>query len=204
MTGMAAPEARGKSELPRVTVEVPVLSIGADPASYEDLGHHVDSLRKPRSLHMTLLHIGILDRVTADIVAWTQGRTSVEKASVEIAAWLRELPVLDGFLGKSDTIIALGGGRISSLQVEVPQAVRDYHTLLIQGLHELLDDLGLDNIDDFILSSPGLGYRSPHWIPHVAVGKARVKHQEPIKIETMALEFGSSRIRNEDSLPSVV
>jgi hypothetical protein len=185
-------------------VEVPVLSVGAGPADYDDLGRHLDSLRKPRGLHLTLLHIGILERVTADIVDWTKGRMPAETAAAEIAAWLRELPVLEGFLGKSDTIIALGGGRISSLEVEVPQAVRDYQTLLVQGLHVLLDDLGLDNIDDFILSSPALGYRSPHWIPHVAVGKARVKHQEPIKIGTLALEFGSSRIRNEISLPSVV
>lgn len=204
MAGMTAPKPRDASDPPRITVEVPVLSVGASPADYADLGHHVDSLRKPGSLHMTLLHIGILERLAADIFAWTKGRMPAERAALEIATWLRELPVLDGFLGKSDTIISLGGGRISSLEVDVPQAVRDYQTLLVQGLHVLLDDLGLDNIDDFILSSPALGYRSPHWIPHVAVGKARVKHQEPIKIETLALEFGTSRIRNEISLPSVV
>ncbi|MFJ4169972.1 hypothetical protein ACIPY3_10700 [Paenarthrobacter sp. NPDC089714] len=187
--------------LPRITVEVPVLDVGAP---LESLGRYVDSVRKPEGLHMTLLHVGILDRLAADIVAWTGGVASTDFVIREVSSWLRGLPVLDGFLGKSAKLVTLGGGRVSSLEVEVPQAVHDYQTLLVQGLHVLLDDLGLDNIDDFILSSPALGYRSPRWIPHVAVGRARSKHQEPLELETVALEFGSSRIRNEASLPSVV
>ncbi|MFI2566429.1 hypothetical protein [Paenarthrobacter sp. NPDC018779] len=189
------------TQLPRITVEVPVLDVGAP---LESLGRYVDSVRKPEGLHMTLLHVGILDRLAADVVAWTGGVASADTVIREVASWLRGLPVLDGFLGKSAKLITLGGGRVSSLEVSVPQAVHDYQTLLVQGLHVLLDDLGVDNIDDFILSSPALGYRSPRWIPHVAVGRARSKHEAPLELETVALEFGSSRIRNEASLPSVV
>ncbi|MFF1831906.1 hypothetical protein [Paenarthrobacter sp. NPDC058040] len=189
------------SQLPRITVEVPVLHVGA---RLEDFGRYVDSVRRPEGLHMTLLHLGILDLLVADIVSWSRGAAQADRVAAEVASWLRGLPVLDGFLGKSEKLITLGGGRVSSLEVSVPQAVHDYQTLLVQGLHVLLGDLGLDNIDDFILSSPALGYRSPRWVPHVAVGRSRSKHEAPIELESVALEFGSSRIRNEASLPSVV
>lgn len=194
----------GPTNLPRITVEVPVLHMGSAPGAYESLGRYVESLRSQRGLHMTLLHLGFLDRLAGDIVAWTQGAVKPETAKIEIASWLRGLPRLDGFLGKSERLITLGGGRVSSLEITVPLVVHDYQTLLVQGLHVVLDDIGLDNIDDFILSSPALGYRSPRWLPHVAVGKARSKHQEPIELETVALEFGPSRIRNEVALPGVV
>lgn len=205
MAHMTAGQATGRAtQLPRITVEAPVLHVGSGLDAYKSLERYVESLRNPRGLHMTLLHVGILDRLAADIVDWTRGAVGPEPVIREVASWLRGLPMLEGFLGKSGKLITLGGGRVSGLEVTVPLAVQDYHTLLVQGLHALLDDIGLDNIDDFILSSPALGYRSPRWLPHVAVGKARSKHQEPIELETVALEFGPSRIRNEVSLPGVV
>ncbi len=110
---------------------------------------------------------------------------------------------MQGFLGKSDKLIPLGGGRLmGGLEVDVPQEVHDYQSLLVQGLHVLLDDLGLDNIDDFILSSPALGYKSPRWLPHIAVGKARTRHEPAMEIAPVALEFGDSRIRNREALTS--
>ncbi len=151
---------------------------------------------------MTLLHVGVLDHLVADIEAWTRGLSTADKVLPEIVSWLTELPVLGGFLGKSGRLIPLGGGRLMGLEVDVPQEVHDYQALLVQGLHVLLDDLGLDNIDDFILSSPALGYRSPRWLPHIAVGKARSRHEEPIEIAPVAIEFGDSRIRNRQALPS--
>ncbi|NQD86827.1 hypothetical protein HP499_03255 [Paenarthrobacter sp. CM16] len=187
---------------PRITVEVPVLRVGAGASDYEGLGRYVDSLRKPQGLHLTLLHVGILDELGKDIAAWTKGLSSPEKTLPEIASWLTELPVLQGFLGKSEKLIPLGGGRLMGLEVDVPQEVHDYQALLVQGLHTLLDDLGLDNIDDFILSSPALGYRSPRWLPHVAVGKSRTRHEPAMEIAPVAIEFGDSRIRNRQALPS--
>ncbi|WP_238324400.1 hypothetical protein [Paenarthrobacter aurescens] len=186
---------------PRITVEVPVLRVGAGTSDYEGLNRFVDSLRKPQSLHMTFLHVGILDDLGSDIVAWTKGLSAPEKVLPEIAGWLTELPVLQGFLGKSDKLIPLGGGRLMGLEVDVPQQVHDYQALLVQGLHVLFDDLGLDNIDDFILSSPALGYKSPRWLPHIAVGKARSRHESPMDIAPVAIEFGDSRIRNRETLP---
>ncbi|GAA3268843.1 hypothetical protein [Paenarthrobacter aurescens] len=185
----------------RITVEVPVLRVGAGPSDYEGLNRFVQSLRKPQGLHMTLLHIGILDDLGRDIAAWTKGLSPSEKTLPEIASWLTELPVLQGFLGKSDKLIPLGGGRLMGLEVDVPQEVHDYQALLVQGLHVLLDDLGLDNIDDFILSSPALGYRSPRWLPHIAVGKARTRHEPEMEIDPVAIEFGDSQIRNREALP---
>ncbi|MET4542532.1 hypothetical protein ABIE37_004344 [Arthrobacter bambusae] len=191
-----------KSEGPRITVEVPVLRIGEAASDYEGLARYVDSLRNPPGLHLTLLHVGILDDLAQDIVAWTKGLSSPEKTLPEIASWLTELPVLQGFLGKSEKLIPLGGGRLMGLEVDVPQEVHDYQALLVQGLHTLLDDLGLDNIDDFILSSPALGYRSPRWLPHIAVGKARTRHEPEMEIAPVAIECGDSRIRNGQALPS--
>ncbi|BCW60621.1 hypothetical protein [Arthrobacter sp. StoSoilB20] len=187
---------------PRITVEVPVLRIGAGPADYDGLSRYVDSLRNPPGLHLTLLHVGILDELGKDIAAWTKGLSSPAQTLPEIASWLTELPVLQGFLGKAEKLIPLGGGRLMGLEVDVPQEVHDYQALLVQGLHKLLDDLGLDNIDDFILSSPALGYRSPRWLPHVAVGKARTRHEPEMEIAPVAIEFGDSRIRNRQVLPS--
>lgn len=186
---------------PRITVEVPVLRVGAAPSDYEGLNRFVDSLRKQQGLHMTLLHVGILDELGRDIVAWTKGLSPPERVLPEIASWLTELPVMQGFLGKSDKLIPLGGGRLMGLEVDVPQEVHDYQALLLRGLHVLLDDLGLDNIDDFILSSAALGYRSPRWLPHIAVGKARTRHEPAVEIAPVALEFGDSRIRNREALP---
>lgn len=185
----------------RITVEAPVLRLGAGSTDYEGLNRYVDSLRKPQGLHMTMLHVGILDDVAGDISAWTKGMSTPEKVVPELASWLTELPVLMGFLGKSDRLIPLGGGRLMGLEVNVPQEVHDYQALLVQGLHVLLDDLGLDNIDDFILSSPALGYRSPRWLPHIAVGRARSRHESTMEIAPVAIEFGDSRIRNRDALP---
>ncbi|MCR1162997.1 hypothetical protein NEK97_16150 [Paenarthrobacter sp. UW852] len=198
----ASDPARGKPEGLRITVEVPVLSVGAGLSDYEGLGRYVDSLRKPSGLHMTLLHVGILDHLLADIESWTKGRSTPEKVLPEIVSWLTELPVLEGFLGKSNRLIPLGGGRLMGLEVDVPQEVHDYQALLVQGLHVLLDDLGLDNIDDFILGSRALGYRSPRWLPHIAIGKAKSRHEIPIEIAPVAIGFGDSRIRNAKALPS--
>lgn len=191
-----------EADKPRITVEVPVLRIGAGPSEYDGLHRFVDSLRKPQGLHMTLLHVGILDELAADISAWTNGRATPAKVLPEISSWLTELPVLQGFLGKSDKLVPLGGGRLMGLEVDVPQEVHDYQALLVQGLHVLFDQLGLDNIDDFILGSPALGYRSPRWLPHVAVGKARSRHEPPVEIAPVVLEFGDSRIRHREALPS--
>ncbi|MFE4195776.1 hypothetical protein ACFRJ9_07920 [Paenarthrobacter sp. NPDC056912] len=188
---------------PRITLEVPVIGVGMGTSEYEGLNRYVDSLRKPQGLHMTLLHIGILDHLGRDIEAWTKGNTLAVEALPELVAWLTELPVLEGFLGKSDRLIPLGGGRISGLEVDVPQEVHDYQTLLLQGLHVVLDGLGLDNLDDFILSSPALGYRSPRWVPHIAVGKTRTRHEPPMEIAPVAIEFGDSRIRNRQTLPTL-
>ncbi|ASN21885.1 hypothetical protein CGK93_21125 [Arthrobacter sp. YN] len=186
---------------PRITVEVPVLRVGDGASDYEGLARFVDALRKPSGLHLTLLHVGILDDLAQDIVAWTRGAARPEHVLPEVASWLTELPVLAGFLGKSDRLIPLGGGRVMGLAVDVPQEAQDYQALLLQGLHLLLDDLGLDNIDDFILSSPALGYRSPRWVPHIAVGKARTRHEPVVEIAPVAIEFGDSRIRNREALP---
>ena len=188
-------------DAPRITVEVPVLRVGAGASDYEGLNRFVDSLRKPQGLHLTLLHVGIFEELGRDITAWTKGLSPPEKTLPEIASWLAELPVLQGFLGKSDKLIPLGGGRLMGLEVDVPQEVHDYQALLVQGLHILFDDLGLDNVDDFILSSPALGYRTPRWLPHIAVGKARTRREPEMEIAPVAIEFGDSRIRNREALP---
>lgn len=186
----------------RITVEAPVLRVGAGASDYEGLTKYVDFLRKPQGLHMTLLHVGILDDLASDIATWTKGRSAADAVVPEIASWLTELPVMEGFLGKSDKLVPLGGGRLMGLEVEVPQDVHDYQALLVQGLHVLFDELGIDNIDDFILSSPALGYRSPRWLPHIAVGKARTRHEPTMEIAPVAIEFGDSRIRNRAALPT--
>lgn len=202
--------------LPRITVEVPVLAIGTRPADYEQLAAYADGLRRPQGLHMTLLHIGILEDFAADVADWTKGATDAVGAVAKTAGWLRGLPVLEGFSGTAERLVLFGGGRVSGLEVDVPQSVRDFQVSLVQALRELLDDLLVDNPDDFILSSRALGYRYPRWHPHVAVGKP--KQQGPSgqghpgrdgsrersgswEIRPLTVEFGPSQIRNVQLLP---
>ncbi|UKA52312.1 hypothetical protein LFT45_11045 [Arthrobacter sp. FW305-BF8] len=191
--------------LPRITVEVPVLAVGTRPADYEQLAAYADGLRRPQGLHMTLLHIGILEDFAADVTDWTKGATDPAAAAVKTADWLRSLPVLEGFSGTAERLVLLGGGRVSGLEVDVPQGVRDFQVSLVQALHELLDDLLVDNPDDFILSSRALGYRYPRWRPHVAVGKPRAQGGSPRggawEIRPLPVEFGPSQIRNRHLLP---
>ncbi|MEW9873110.1 hypothetical protein [Arthrobacter sp. HS15c] len=188
--------------VPRITVEVPVLGVGRGPADYEELGQHVDALRRPNGLHMTLLHIGILADFSRDVTEWTKGITPASAATRETVLWLKALPVLDGFSGTAERLIVLGGGGISGLEVDVPQQVRDYQVSLVEGLRALLDRLLVDNVDDFILSSPALGFRYPHWVPHVAVGRPRSRSREPVGIPPVTVTFGASRIRNGQFLPA--
>ncbi|MDQ0075713.1 hypothetical protein [Arthrobacter oryzae] len=187
--------------VPRITVEAPVLSIGSGPPDYEELGNYVHALRRPRGLHMTLLHLGILDDFSRDVSEWTKGVTDAAGAARSTSAWLQRLPVLDGFSGSAERLITLGGGRVSGLDVKVPEHVHEYQVSLVQALHELLDGLLVDNIDDFILSSRALGFRSPHWTPHVAVGSPRTRHGGTWEIEPLVIQFGESRIRNRQFLP---
>ncbi|MFF2318432.1 hypothetical protein ACFVTE_19470 [Arthrobacter sp. NPDC058097] len=202
--------------LPRITVEVPVLSVGTKPADYEQLAAYADGLRRPQGLHMTLLHIGILEDFAADVADWTKDATDPASAAAVTADWLRSLPVLEGFSGTAERLVLFGGGRVSGLEVEVPQHVRDFQVSLVQALHELLDDLLVDNPDDFILSSRALGYRYPRWHPHVAVGKPKSpgypKESHPREgrsrersgsweIRPLPVEFGPSQIRNGQLLP---
>ena len=197
--------------LPRITVEVPVLSVGAKPADYEQLAAYADGLRRPQGLHMTLLHIGILEDFAADVADWTKGATDPAEATVMTADWLRALPVLEGFSGTAERLVLLGGGRVSGLEVDVPQSVRDFQVSLVQALRELLDDLLVDNPDDFILSSRALGYRYPRWRPHVAVGKPKPQDHpgghRPREssgswaIQPLTVQFGPSQIRNRQLLP---
>lgn len=188
---------------PRITVEVPVLSVGSGASDYEELGSRVDALRKPQGLHLTLLHIGVLPDFARDIAAWTKGITTAEAATWTTGEWLEGLPVLGGFSAGSAKLVLLGGGRVSGLEVDVPQHVRDYQVSLVSALHELLDALLVDNVDDFILSSRALGFRYPHWTPHVAVGRPRAGDSGPQEIEPLELRFGDSRIRNRQFLPGV-
>ena len=197
--------------LPLISVEVPVLSVGANPADSEQLAAYADGRRTPQGLHMTLLHIGILEDFAADVADWTKGATDPAAAAVKTAGWLRALPVLEGFTGTAERLVLLGGGRVSGLEVEVPQGVRDFQVGLVLALHELLDDLLVDNPDDFILSSRALGFRYPRWRPHVAVGKP--KSQGPSwegrprersgswEIRPLTVQFGPSQIRNRQLLP---
>lgn len=202
--------------LPRITVEVPVLGVGAKPADYEQLAAYADGLRRPQGLHMTLLHIGILEDFAADVADWTKGATDPAAAAVKTAGWLRALPVLDAFSGTSEKLVVLGGGRVSGLEVDVPQGVRDFQVSLVVALHELLDDLLVDNPDDFILSSRALGYRYPRWRPHVAVGKPKPQsgqgegrpregrsreRSDSWEIRPLTVAFGPSQIRNRQLLP---
>ncbi|RAX45411.1 hypothetical protein DQ354_09950 [Arthrobacter sp. AQ5-06] len=182
--------------LPRITVEVPVLTVGSGPSDYEALGSYVNGLRRPQGLHLTLLHIGILADFAQDVADWTKGITSAGDAVRHTTGWLQGLPVLDGFAGTSEQLIVLGGGGISGLEVDVPRRVRDYQVSLVQGLHDLLDRLLVDNVDDFILSSAALGYRYPHWVPHVAVGRPLSRERGPRTIAPLSVVFGPSRIRN--------
>ncbi|UVJ39339.1 hypothetical protein [Arthrobacter sp. CJ23] len=186
--------------LPRITVEVPVLSIGSGPADYEGFDRYVDALRRPQGLHMTLFHLGVLEDFARDVSGWTKGITSAEAAGRRTASWLRGLPVLEGFSGTADRLIVLGGGAVRGLEVEVPQHVRDYQVSLVVALHELLDELLVDNIDDFILSSPALGFRSPRWVPHIAVGRPKNRSRASIELARLAVECGESRIRNRQLL----
>ncbi len=188
---------------PRITVEVPVLQVAAGPAEYEALGSLVQALRRPQGLHLTLLHVGILADFAQDIEDWTKGFTPAADAARATVRWLLSLPVLDGFAGSSDRLIVLGGGSIAGLEVTVPQHVQDYQVSLVQGLHDLLDGLLVDNVDDFILSSPALGFRYPHWVPHVAVGRPPSHARGPWSITPLAVECGPARIRNGQFLPAV-
>jgi hypothetical protein len=188
--------------LPRITVEAPVLRIGTVPADYEDLGSHVDALRRRQGLHLTLLHIGILADLSRDISQWTKGITSTDVATRRTVAWLQALPVLGGFSASASGLVVLGGGSVCGLEVDVPRAVRDYQVFLVQSLRGLLDELLVDNTDDFILSSRALGYRYPRWTPHVAVGRPKSRGTGSWGIEPLALEFGDSRIRNRQLLPA--
>lgn len=187
--------------IPRITVEAPVLSIGSGPSDYEELGSYVHALRRQRGLHLTLLHLGLLDDFSQDVSEWTKAVTSAATAARSTSAWLQRLPVLDGFSGGSERLITLGRGRVSGLEVKVPEHVHDYQVSLVQGLHELLDGLLVDNVDDFILSSRALGFRSPHWIPHVAVGIPKSRGGGVWEIEPLVIQFGASRIRNRQLLP---
>ncbi|MGP4032761.1 hypothetical protein [Pseudarthrobacter sp. 1C304] len=187
---------------PRITVEVPVLAVGSGASDYENLGRHVDVLRKPQGLHLTLLHIGILADFAQDIADWTKGATTADAAAGATAAWLEALPVLEGFAARSERLVLLGGGRVSGLEVEVPEQVRTYQVSLVVALHELLDALVVDNVDDFILSSRALGYRYPRWTPHVAVGRPKPGSRGPLAIAPLSIAFGASRIRNRQFLPA--
>ena len=188
---------------PRITVEVPVLSIGSGPAAYEALGNHVEALRRAPGLHLTLLHIGVLEDFARDIADWTRGITSAGEAASTAVAWLEALPLLAGFTARSERLVLLGGGRVSGLEVQVPQQVQEYQISLVKALHELLDELLVDNVDDFILGSRALGFRYPRWTPHVAVGRPKTRDRGPWEIEPLAVEFGPSRIRNRQFLPAM-
>lgn len=189
--------------LPRITVEVPVLGVGSWPSDYEELGSHVLGLRKPRGLHLTLLHIGILEDFSQDVADWTKGITNAGTATGRTVGWLRSLPVLGGFSGRAERLILLGGGSIAGLEVDVPQQVHDFQESLVQGLHELLDELLVDNVDDFILSSKALGFRYPRWTPHVAVGRPKTRDGGPWPVSPLTVDFGESQIRNARFLPGV-
>ena len=186
---------------PRITVEVPVLEVGSGPADYESLGHYVQALRRPQGLHLTLLHVGILDDLAQDVEDWTKGITPAADATAATVRWLHSLPELESFGATSDRLIVLGGGRISGLEVRVPQHVHDYQVSLVEGLRTLLDGLLVDNVDDFVLGSPALGFRYPHWVPHIAVGRPPLRERGPWNISPVAVDCGPSRIRNGQFLP---
>ncbi|WP_026553902.1 hypothetical protein [Arthrobacter sp. 35W] len=187
--------------VPRITVEVPVLGIGSGTGGYEGLARHVRSLRRPAGLHMTLLHLGVLADFARDVEGWTKGRTSAARATDATVAWLRGLPVLEPFSATAARLVVLGGGGVYGLDVDVPEEVRTFQTSLVAGLHALLDSLLMDNIDDFILSSPALGYRYPHWTPHVAVGRPAAYPAKVVEVLPLNVQFGPSQIRNERYLP---
>lgn len=189
--------------LPRITIEVPVLSIGSRASDYEELGSYVRALRRPRGLHMTLLHLGVLEDFAREVADWTKEITGTESATRGTVSWLLGLAELSAFSGSAERLIVLGGGGVSGLEVAVPLHVHDYQVSLVQALHELLDELLVDNVDDFILSSRALGFRSPHWIPHVAVGSPKARGGGAWEIEPLAIEFGGSRIRNRQFLPVI-
>lgn len=95
--------------VPRITVEAPVLSIGSGPSDYEGLGRYVRALRRQQGLHLTLLHLGVLEDFARDICEWTKGMTSVAAAAGTTVTWLDGLPVLDDFSGTSERLIPWAG-----------------------------------------------------------------------------------------------
>jgi hypothetical protein len=166
------------------------------------LGSYVEGLRRQQGLHLTLLHLGVLEDFSLDVAEWTKDVTSSADASRRTVDWLQGLPTLGGFSGSAEQLIVLGGGSVCGLEVDVPERVRDYQVSLVQALHELLDELLVDNVDDFILGSRALGFRYPRWTPHIAVGRPRTRRGGSWEIAPLAVEFGESRIRNRRFLPS--
>jgi hypothetical protein len=188
---------------PRITVEVPVLGVGNGPADYQALGRYVDALRRPEGLHLTLLHIGILADFAQDVERWTRSVTSAAAATRRTVAWLEGLPVLEPFSARTDTLIRLGGGNVAGLEVAVPGVVHAYQVHLVEALHMLLDELLVDNIDDFILGSRALGFRYPRWTPHIAIGRPkRGTAGGTLQIAPLEIGCGGSRIRNRRYLPA--
>ena len=145
----------------------------------------------------------MLEDFAQDVAVWTKGMTAAGEAARMVAAWLEGLPTLGGFSARAERLVLLGGGRVSGLEVEVPHHVQEYQVSLVQDLHELLDEMLVVNVDDFILSSPALGFRYPRWTPHVAVGRPRMRDRGPWAIKPLAIEFGASRIRNRQHLPAL-
>lgn len=96
--------------------------------------------------------------------------------------------------------MVLGGGNVSALEVHVPQHVHDHQVTLVQRFRGFLEELLVDNVDDFILASRALGWH-PRWIPHVAVGRPAGRGGNPVQLPPMAVSFGQSRIRNAAALP---
>jgi hypothetical protein len=186
---------------PRITVEMPVRGVGSGPADYEGLGGFVRTLRRPAGLHLTLLHLGILADFSRDVEDWTKGHTSAASACAATVDWLRGLPVLEPFSATAGRLVVLGGGGVYGLEVQAPGPVREFQTSLVVGLHGLLDGLLVDNVDDFILSSPALGYRYPRWTPHVAVGRPAAYPARAVEVGALTVEFGPSQIRNARFLP---
>ena len=90
---------------------------------------------------------------------------------------------------------------MSGLEVEVPQHVRDYQVSLVKALHELLDALLVDNVDDFILSLAGPRFPVPPMDTPHRRGPPQVEGSRTLGHQAVGGGMRSIADRNRQFLP---
>jgi len=191
----------------RISLECPV----ANPVDVRDWAYYAvlsarATIEPPSDYHLTVLYLGRPDEIFRAVQSAASDRVSLNEAYFldRLRNWLRvHVRTLRHRVAVAASgLVTLGPAEPYALACRIsflPPEVSDLHEGLLSSFATFLnEELGVSDGLGFMGSSPVFGYSGKSWVPHITVGRSRVRTE--VNLPPLEVGLGPLRVRNGEVL----